>query len=175
MDEAALVHGLKATRSARAYRLLLLHPVRLISRLLAEHTSPRHLGAAAALGIIVGTSPFLGVHTVLVYFAASRLRLNRLVALGTNQLCMPPIVPAVCVEVGYYLRHGVFLTEISFRTLGTEVLERFWEWLLGSLVVGPVLAVAVGLTIWLLAALIQRRGPLPVHEGDAVDDPEQKG
>ncbi len=161
MSDRPALRRLTFTRSSRAYRLLLLHPVRLIRRLLSEHASPRGLGVAAAVGIVIGALPFLGLHTLLVYVAASRLRLNRLVALGTNQLCMPPVVPALCIEAGFYLRHGSFLTEISFRTLGNEALERFWEWLLGSFVVGPVLALVVGLGVWLLAEFLQRRMPPP--------------
>ena len=156
MEPAKGVRRLKFTMSSRAYRLLLLHPIRLIKRLLAEHASPRSLAAAAALGIVVGATPFLGVHTLLVYALASRLKLNRLMALGTNQLCMPPIVPAVCIEAGYYMRHGVLLTEVSWRTLGREAVQRFWEWLIGSLVLGPALAVVVGGGIWLLAKYVQR-------------------
>jgi len=147
----------RETIHRRVYRLLLLHPVRLIRRLLAEHATPRSLGAAAALGIVVGSLPFLGLHTLLVYVLAKRLRLNRIVALGTNQLCMPPIVPALCIEAGYYLRHGVFFTEISMRTLGREAVHRLWEWTIGACVVGPALGVFFGGGIWLLAALLQRR------------------
>ena len=141
----------------RVWRLLLLHPVQLINHLLAEHASPRSLGLAGAFGAFAGTLPIIGLHTVLVYFGAQRLKLNRLLALGTNQLGFPPVVPALCIEIGYYLRHGTWLTEISMRTLGREAPLRFWEWMLGSLVVGPVLALVVGGAIWLLATLIQRR------------------
>jgi len=143
----------------RVWRLLLLHPVRLINNLLAEHATPRSLGFAGAFGAFAGTLPIIGLHTVLVYFGAQRLKLNRLLALGTNQLGIPPVVPALCIEVGYYLRHGTWLTEVSMRTLGREAPQRLWEWTLGALVVGPVLAVVVGGAIWLLAALIQRRPP----------------
>jgi uncharacterized protein (DUF2062 family) len=144
----------------RVWRLLLLHPLRLINNLLAEHASPRSLGLAGAFGAFAGTLPILGLHTVIVYYGAQRLQLNRLLALGTNQLGIPPVVPALCIEIGYYLRHGTWLTEISLRTLGREAPQRFWEWALGSLVVGPALAVVVGGAIWILAALMQRRAPI---------------
>ncbi|HEY5999207.1 MAG TPA: DUF2062 domain-containing protein [bacterium] len=157
---------LKLTMTSRAYRLLLLHPVRLVRRLLAEHATPRSLAAAAALGMFVGALPVIGLHTLLVYALARRLRLNRLMALGANQLGMPPFVPALCIETGYYLRHGEFLTEISMRTLGREALDRFWEWLIGAFTLGPVLALTVGGAIWMLAALVQRRGA-----GDADGGP----
>jgi uncharacterized protein (DUF2062 family) len=146
-------------RPTRAWRLLLLHPVRLVRALIAEHNRPSTLGAAGAFGALVGTLPLIGLHTVLVYLGARRFMLNRIVALGANQLGMPPIVPALCIEIGYFLRHGTWLTEVSMRTIGREAPQRFWEWLLGSLVVGPVLAIVVGGAIWLLAVLLQRRTP----------------
>jgi uncharacterized protein (DUF2062 family) len=161
--------------TSRAYRLFLLHPVRLIKRLLAEHASPRSLAAASALGVLVGASPFLGLHTFLVYYLAARWRLNRLMALGTNQICMPPFVPALCVEAGYYLRHGEFLTEVSLRTLGREALQRFWEWLLGACLVGPALAVVVGGAVWLLAAFLQRGGSVEACGSTPLGPPLTKG
>src|SRR5512138_299849 len=98
----------------RVWRLLFLHPVRLISELLAEHAQPWRLAVAGAFGALVGTLPLPGLHTVLVYVGARHLRLNRIMALGANQLGMPPLVPALCIELGYYLRHRELLTEISF-------------------------------------------------------------
>ena len=159
MDEKRTGGGSRRP-SRRVWRLLLLHPVRLIRLLVAEHASPPSLGLAAAFGALLGTLPLIGLHTLLVYVGAQRFKLNRLMALGANQLGMPPVVPALCIEVGYYLRHGEWLTEISMRTLGREAPQRLWEWTLGSLVVGPALGLVVGSAIWLLALLVQRR-PLP--------------
>ena len=48
-----------------------------------------------------------------------------------------PFVPALAIEVGYYLRHGKFLTEFTLKTIGSEGLDRLWEWFLGSLLLGP--------------------------------------
>lgn len=166
---------LSFTRTSRVYRLFLLHPIRLIKRLLAEHASPRSLGGAAAMGVLIGASPLIGVHTFLVYYLACRLRLNRILALGTNQLCMPPFVPALCIEVGYYVRHGEFLTEISMRTLGREALQRFWEWAIGACIVGPVLAVGVGGSVWVVAAYLQRSGAVASSASIPLDPPLTKG
>lgn len=161
--------------SGRVWRLLVLHPIRLISELLAEHAHPSRLGVAAAFGAVVGTLPLPGLHTVLVYVGARRLGLNRILALGTNQLGMPPLVPALCIEVGHYLRHGEFLTEISFRTLGREAPQRFLEWLIGSLIVGPALAVVAGLAVWVLATIVQRRIPEAAETPGAAVAPAPAG
>jgi hypothetical protein len=89
--------------------------------------------------------------------AAGFLRLNRWLALGTSQLCMPPIVPALCIEVGYRLRHGRWLTDISFETLGHQALERLWEWLLGALLLAPALALVAAAVIYGAALLVRRQ------------------
>jgi uncharacterized protein (DUF2062 family) len=151
---AAPTQALPAKRAARRF---LVHPLAVLRRLLAEHATPRGLAVASAFGVMVGALPLLGFHTLLVIFGAQRLKLNRLMALAANQICIPPVVPAICIEAGYYMRTGTFLTEVSMRTLGREALERFWEWTLGSLVVGPVLAAATGAIIWAVAAVLQRR------------------
>jgi hypothetical protein len=75
---------------------------------------------------------------------------------------MPPIVPALCIELGYYLRHGHWLTELSLKTLGYQALERIYEWFLGSLLLAPFLAVLVGALTYLLAQTVQK------HDAQAI-------
>ena len=76
--------------------------------------------------------------------------LNRLLCVGFEKLCIGPFVPALCIEVGYFLRHGQWLTQFNMTTLGRQALQRVWEWLLGSLVVAPLLA---GITFVLVAGV----------------------
>ncbi|MEA3435720.1 MAG: DUF2062 domain-containing protein [Thermodesulfobacteriota bacterium] len=133
-----------------------LHPLRSIKTLLTENTSPRQLAAACALGVFLGTLPLIGFHNITILFAASYFRLNKVVALATSGLCVPPFVPALCIEAGYFMRHGTFLTEISIKTLGYQALERIYEWLIGSLVLAPVFAVLVGGIIFLIALFFKK-------------------
>ncbi len=120
------------------------HPLRSIRKLLTENVTPGRLGGAAALGVFLGALPLIACHTIAILLAAGFFRLNKPAALAASQLCMPPVVPALCIETGFFLRHGRFLTELSLNTLGHQALERVWEWLLGALLVAPVLALAVG-------------------------------
>ena len=133
------------------------HPVRSIKQLLTENTSPRQLAVAGAVGVLLGTLPLIAFHTIAILFTANYFRLNKIAALTTSQLCMPPIVPALCIEAGYYLRHGAFLTEVSLETLGYQALDRLFEWLIGSLVLAPVLAILVGGVIFLMAHILAKR------------------
>ncbi|KPJ74645.1 MAG: hypothetical protein AMJ54_16855 [Deltaproteobacteria bacterium SG8_13] len=131
-------------------------PLRSIRTLLTENVTPVQLAAAGAMGVFLGALPLIALHTVVILFVSSYFRLNKVATLAASQLCMPPIVPALCIEVGYFIRHGEFLTEISFETLGYQALERLWEWLLGSMVVAPVMAALVGGLVYVAASLINR-------------------
>jgi hypothetical protein len=54
------------------------------------------------------------------------------------------------------MRHGEFLTELSLETLGYQGLERLYEWLLGSLLVGPLLAGLTAAMIYGMALSLER-------------------
>jgi len=131
-----------------------IHPLRSMRLLLADDATPRDLALSCALGIFLGTVPIVALHSIAILLAAGWLRLNKFAALAASQLCMPPIVPALCIETGYAMRHGRFLTEISFQTLGYEGLERIWEWILGSLVLAPIFSIIIGGIVYLMAKII---------------------
>jgi hypothetical protein len=95
---------------------------------------------------------------VVIIYVATRLRLNRVMAVAVQNLCMPPFVPMLCIELGYRMRYGHWLTEFSRKTLVGELHHRLFEWLIGSLVVAPVAALLVGGTVFLGARVIQSRG-----------------
>ncbi|MHB8707502.1 MAG: DUF2062 domain-containing protein, partial [Desulfuromonadales bacterium] len=144
-------------------KISVLRPLRSIRQLLTEHLSPWQLAAAAALGVFLGTLPLIAAHTIAILFAASYLRLNKVAAVSASQLCIPPLVPALCIETGYYLRNGRFLTEFTLETLGRQGLARLYEWLLGSLLLAPLLALSVGGVVYLLALIVRNGMP-----GDAA-------
>lgn len=137
-------------------KITIRHPIRSIKKLLSQRMSPGKLAAAGALGVFLGTLPLIGIHTITILFVAGFFRLNKIAALSTSQLCMPPLVPALCIETGYFMRHGKFLTEISLETLGYQALERFYEWVLGSLLLAPLMAAMMGGIIYMMAFCLKR-------------------
>jgi uncharacterized protein (DUF2062 family) len=139
-------------------RVTPLHPLRSLRLLLKGDASPGRISAAAALGVFLGALPLIGFHTVTILFAAGYLRLNRIAAVAASQLCMPPLVPALCIEAGFFMRKGRFLTEVSLETLGYQAVERLYEWLIGALVVGPALGLLVAGIVYLLALGVRGKG-----------------
>ncbi|OHB33997.1 MAG: glycosyl transferase family 2 [Desulfuromonadaceae bacterium GWC2_58_13] len=153
---APVPHRKLITPEQTMEKVSVLRPLRSLKILLTENSSPFQLAAAGAVGVLLGTVPLIACHTIAILFVSSFFRLNKVAAVTSSQLCMPPIVPALCIEAGYFMRHGEFLTEISMETLGYQGLERVWEWLLGSLILGPAFALVTGVVVYALALLVKR-------------------
>jgi glycosyltransferase involved in cell wall biosynthesis len=134
-----------------------IHPMRSLRILLSDDATPGALATAAALGMLIGALPLIGLHSLIVVFVAGYFGLNKLAALGTSQLCIPPFVPAFCIEMGHFLRQGRFLTDISLQTLGFEALDRIWEWILGSCLLAPLLAGIVWIATYVMALIIKHK------------------
>ncbi len=143
-------------RDGKRQKITILHPFRSLRTLLTENTTPAELSKAAALGIFLGALPLILCHTIVIMFACTFFRANKPFAFSIHQLCTPPFVPALCIEVGYFMRHGRFLTEFTMETLGYQALYRLWDWFLGSLIVGPILAGIVALIVFVIAHNMQK-------------------
>lgn len=139
-------------------RLSLLHPIKLLKQLCREHTSTMQLAVAAWVGIFLGALPLIASHTVITIYVTHRLHLNKLAALSASQICMPPVVPVLCIQLGYFMRYGEFLWEISWDTMVLEAHLRLWEWLLGSLVIGPLLGFIGGAIVYAVLRKLRLSG-----------------
>jgi ABC-type spermidine/putrescine transport system permease subunit II len=91
-----------------------------------------------------------------ILYVSLRLNLNKVVSLNIQHLAMPPFIPALCIETGYYLRHGQWLTELSFKTVFEQFSSRVYEWFLGSLIIAPLAAVIAGGIMYVTATAIKR-------------------
>ncbi len=150
-------HRRFVNREKVAFGTLLWHPVRLLKQLLRENATPEGLAISAAVGIFLATLPLLFVHTTVIIYVAVRLHLNKVMAINIQHLCLPPVVPVLCIEIGHYMLHGYWLTDISFETIFSQFSYRLLEWLLGSLILAPIGAVWVGLIVFFTATFIKKR------------------
>lgn len=144
---------------SNAKKFTILHPVKSLKVLLGENVSPEQLATSGGLGVFLGSLPLIACQTLVILMAANYFRLNKYAALGTSQICNPPIIPALCIEVGYFVRHGRFLTEISLKTLGYQGLERLFEWIIGALILGPLLGIIAGGVIYLSTFFLKKGKP----------------
>ena len=151
---------------------LLRHPLRTLKELSMQNATPGGLAAAAAVGTLIAVLPIFGLHTIVILYVAARLHLNQVMAFSIQHLFAPPLSPFLCIELGYYLRHRHFLTELSLQTVVKELHLRILDWFVGSLVLGPVFAVLTGTTIFFLAMLMRRH--IAKRHSSPLEDKSQR-
>lgn len=111
---------------------------------------------SAAWGIFCGAIALPGIRQLMLFGGAGWWNLNRILTISFEKFCIGPLVPALCIEVGFFLRYGRFLTEFNLTTLGRQFWQRVWEWVLGSCIVAPLLALCAFLVVWSIGYLVNR-------------------
>jgi len=129
-------------------------PKKSLKILFTEATSVGEIALACMLGVFLGTLPLVAVHSIVIVFVATRLRLNRLIALNISHFCAPPFVPVIAFEIGYYLLNGELFWAVSFQSVVKELHLRFVEYALGATVLAPVLALFTGSVVFLAARIL---------------------
>ena len=133
-----------------------LNPFKVVKAELKKNKSPYNLGISAVWAVFWGSLALPGIRTMILLFGMGYFNLNRPICLTLDKLAIPPFIPAIAIEVGYFVRHGKWLTEFNLTTLGYQAPQRIWEWILGSLFVAPIFAVLVGLIVFVLGKLVRR-------------------
>jgi uncharacterized protein (DUF2062 family) len=137
-----------------------LHPVRFFRRLSREHSGAGELAAAVWVGIFLGALPIIPFGIAAIVYVSHRLHLNKLAGVAASNVCCFPFVPLACVEVGHFLRYGRFLFAFDRHVLLDEIHLRLWEWLLGALIIGPILGFAGALLTYIaVRSLRANRSP----------------
>jgi uncharacterized protein (DUF2062 family) len=163
-------------RGAEAEQLpSIFHPATYFRALSREHSSAGQLAAAVWIGIFLGSLPIIPFGTAAIVYACHRLHLNKLAAFGASNLCCAPFVPLLCIELGHYLLYGRFWSEFNRHTLLNEIHYRLGEWLLGSLLLGPLLgAIGALLTYLLVRTLRQRKAASTAKQDDPIKTTETR-
>ena len=151
----------------RAIRFSALNPLAFFRELVVTRASPFELAASAAVGVFLGTLPLVASHSIVIAYVTARLRLNPFMSLSIQSLCAPPVVPVACVLLGYRLRTGAWLTDLEWMKVPAEYLARIGDWLIGSLVLAPVLAALAAVGVYAAATWRKRNAKQPKQRGSA--------
>jgi uncharacterized protein (DUF2062 family) len=126
---------------------------RVVYRLRTEGGGPSRDAVAIAVGVFVGCSPFYGFHLAICWVLGRVLRLNRLKMYLAANVSNPLIAPALILSE---LQVGAWIRRREFHAFALDTLRSTDPWifgadlLIGSAVVGGVLATFAGLTTWWL-------------------------
>ncbi len=128
------------------------YPIRFYAHITRSGESNARLSAAIGLGIFWGIAPVWGYQMILAGVTAHLLRLNKIVAVASSNISIPPMIPFILF--GSFAAGGmilgrpfeVALSEVSFE----NVAESLWQYLVGSV----VLAGAAGVCLWGVSYLL---------------------
>ncbi len=134
-------------------KLSLLSPLKSL-QILLKNSSAFHLAYSAMLAFFVCLLPLLGLQSILLLLCINTLKLNRLCALLIIPLTWPPFMPALCILLGYRIINNAWLAEFTFQTLYHEFWLRFVDWIVGSLVLAPILGLIMGFSVYMLSLML---------------------
>lgn len=129
--------------------------------------TPERVAVAYAVGVALGFSPWLGLHTVLGILVAAAFRLNKLAVLcgvWTNLPWVAAPYYAFATWVGMRILGYSYGLRPPVVGLGDLISREFWVWLSGqwrllipAVVGSQVLALVLALLAYFLALLLVRR------------------
>ena len=135
-----------------------------VNHLLKPDESNFRKAAAVSLGFFLGVSPFWGWHTLLAMGLSTVLKLNKAITVISTNFSIPPLIPLV-IWASYELGGKIVAspTSISFDSgISLQMIrENLVQYLLGSFLLGILLAAVSGLMVFILLRLVRKRQDVP--------------
>ncbi|MFT5434167.1 MAG: hypothetical protein ACI9OJ_004880, partial [Myxococcota bacterium] len=128
-------------------------------RLAREHASTGRLSIAIAVGVIIGVSPYYGLHIWMGLLIGRIFKLNQVAVFLGEQIGLPFIAPFwafASIQIGHRLRHGT-PPDLPDEASLTAARALMVDWIIGSLIVGVVLAIALGAVAYVVLSRVRAR------------------
>ncbi|MCK5338187.1 MAG: DUF2062 domain-containing protein, partial [Bacteroidales bacterium] len=117
--------------------------------------------ASVMVGAFMGVAPVWGWQMAIALGIAIAFRLNKIIVLAVSNISIPPMIPIILylsyITGGIVLGRGVGIDFDSGISLAF-VTENLFQYVLGSLIFGVILALGLGLITY-IALLIFRKQP----------------
>lgn len=144
---------------------------RVIKEQITNHNeSPKKVASGVGFGLFMGILPIWGFQMLLAAFFAHLLKINKVIVLVASNISLPPMIPFIIYFA--YQTGGLFiksntnlLTKKSLDTLYQHAvsgdfyhtLEQlglgFWQYVLGSIILGLTVAITGWILTWILAKI----------------------
>jgi uncharacterized protein (DUF2062 family) len=147
-------------------------------RLMIGHLQPSAIGFACGLGAAMGVAPIPGLQMVVATGLSWLFRLNIPLVLLASNISLGPLLliwAAIAASIGRWMRSGAapwdtyatFIHDFdgageSFHAFLQAIGKCLVDWLLGSLVLMPIVGVVCGFVAYLIARLVRRVRVAPV-------------
>lgn len=143
-------------------RVWVMNGVLISLSLLKTHADARELALAMGLGVFVGCTPVYGFHTLIVVVLAIVLRMNFVALWAGTHISTPVLFPFLFMSEVYIAQHWFGIPA------STGIMGHFYQWLVGSLVLGLGLGVASALITYYVARSMQKP-PEDLESDDRFD------
>jgi hypothetical protein len=132
-----------------------------VTEFFSEHAhEPGRVASAVGLGLFCGIAPIWGYQMLVAGTLAHLLRLNKAIALLASNISIPPVAPFILyggLALGHWLLTGSSLEFSAERMTRGHVLQYLWQFGLGSLLLGALVALIGALTTYGVARLLRQR------------------
>jgi len=129
--------------------------------ILNSSDSNAKLAFSIALGLFMGVTPIWGWQIITTFSLAHLLRLNKFVAVTASNISLPPMLPFV-IFLSYFLGGWIMGVKTSnlhyIHGLGLQwIKDNLLQYLIGSLVLGLLLALVFGTVSYFLLAIFRKK------------------
>lgn len=147
--------------SKRITKMYLISKYKLASRVfikkhfLNSHESNRKLSFSVGIGVFASVLPIWGFQTILALVLAFLLKTNKVISVAASNISQPPLTPFIIFIsylVGVIILGGDFSKDFSSISVQDSILE----YVVGSIAVAIILAIAMGLITYLLLSFFRR-------------------
>lgn len=121
---------------------------------------PLRLALAVGVGLFFGIAPIWGGQMIAAAAAAHFLRLNKAIALVASNISLPPMTPFIlygALALGHWLQTGQRLDLALDHLTHAKALEYLWAWVMGSVVLGAIVAVFGTVLTYAIAFWLRRK------------------
>lgn len=142
-------HAVHFHRLWDGLRLFTLNLILIGVSMLRSNARPAQLALSAAVGVFIGCSPLIGLHTVIAAVVALLFPLNLIVVLAGTHVSVAPLFPMIMLSEVYIGKHWLNIAS------GPGLMGHMHQWLAGSVVLGALLAIPAAVVTYLLARAVQ--------------------
>ncbi len=132
---------------------------------LADHAhDPLRLSLAVGLGLFFGIAPIWGYQMIAAATVAHWLRLNKIITLAASNISIPPMMPFIlygALALGHWMFTGQYLDLSPGQVTKARALEYLWQWAVGSVALGLLVATLGTAATYAAARLIRDRRRTP--------------
>jgi uncharacterized protein (DUF2062 family) len=121
---------------------------------------PLRISLAVGLGLFFGIAPIWGYQMILAAAVAHWLRLNKPITLLASNISIPPMMPFI-LYAALTLGHWIFVRQpldLSLHHMTrSRAFEYLWQWVVGSLALGIIVAGVGTLITYSMARLARKK------------------